>query len=94
MKNGIKALAFVVAMAVVAPASAQIVNGGTSQNGPAPVATKGASTATMGAPGEAAAAAGAAKNNAEFKAGQALPDQMARSKTRRRRAAESAPTSN
>ena len=63
-----------------APAVAQIVNGGNGGNGSpvAPIGTKaGGSAASMQAPGEAAAVAGAAKNDAEWKAGQPLPNKTA-----------------
>jgi hypothetical protein len=68
---------FIGALAFAAPAAAQIVNGHNDVNNPlpeAPLGTKdGGSQASMQAPGEAQAAAGAIKNNAEAKNMQPLP---------------------
>jgi hypothetical protein len=71
-------LAFVSALAFAVPAAAQIVNGTNSTDKPlpeAPIGTKaGGSDASLQAPGEGAAVAGALQNNAEAKAMQPLPN--------------------
>ena len=78
MKNVISALAVMGALAFVTPVSAQIVNGNNDVNNPlpeAPIGTKaGGSPASMQAPGEAQAAAGAIKNNADAKNMQPTPN--------------------
>ena len=70
-------LAFIGALAFAAPAAAQIVNGTNSVDRPlpeAPIGTKaGGSDASMQAPGETPAVAGALQNNAEAQNLQALP---------------------
>jgi hypothetical protein len=70
-------LALIGALAFAAPAGAQIVNGTNSPDKPlpeAPLGTKaGGSSASMQAPGEGPAVAGAIQNNAEAQAGQQLP---------------------
>jgi hypothetical protein len=71
-------LAFIGALAFAAPATAQIVNGTNSPDRPlpeAPLGTKaGGSDASMQAPGEGPAVAGALQNNAEAQNMQPLPE--------------------
>ncbi len=70
-------LAFIGALAFAAPATAQIVNGTNSTDRPlpeAPIGTKaGGSDASLQAPGEGPAVAGALQNNAEAQNMQPLP---------------------
>lgn len=70
MKTAVGLVVALSAIALVTPVTAQIVNGnqGGNRTSEAPIGTKaGGSSASMQAPGEAAAAAGAAQNNAEAK---------------------------
>ena len=78
MKYVITALAVMGALAFASPVSAQIVNGQNNIQNPlpeAPIGTKaGGSAASMQAPGEAQAAAGAIKNNEDAKNMQPTPN--------------------
>jgi hypothetical protein len=70
MKHTLKALFVIGACALAAPASAQMVNGNNGANGSpeAPIGTKaGGSNAAAQAPGEAAAIAGAVRNEMDAK---------------------------
>lgn len=78
MRYAVPALALMGALFLVGPAAAQIVNGHNDVQNPlpeAPIGTKaGGDSASMQAPGEAQAAAGAIKNNEDAKNLQPTPD--------------------
>ena len=95
MKYNIPMLAVLCVLAIASPAAAQMVNGGTGVNGSpeAPIGTKsGGSNASMQAPGEAAAMAGAKQNTMDAKAMQSTAGTTVKHK--RRKTSMTAPEGN